>query len=362
VRLRRLWLTNFRNYASAEIDLAEHLTVVVGPNGQGKSNLVEAIGYLATLGSFRGAAVDALIRHGYDCAVVRAEGERDGRSLLIEAEINRTGRNRVLVNRQRLPRARDLLDALQVVVFAPDDLSLVKGGPAERRAYLDDLLVALQPRHDVLRTELDRVLRQRNALLKQAGGHLVDDIAITLDVWDAKLASIGEDLVAARLATLERLEPVLASVYEQLGGSTSAVGKITLSYYAPWRDLGLAGALAAARKDDVRRGVTTVGPHRDDIVLTIEGLPSRTHASQGEQRCLALALRLAAHHLITAAIGSPPVLLLDDVFSELDSARSAALLAQLPAAQTILTTASAPPAGTKPELVIEVCAGVATPR
>lgn len=361
MRLRRLWLTNFRNYASAEIDLAEHLTVIVGPNGQGKSNLVEAIGYLATLRSFRGTAVDALIRDGSERAVVRAEGERDVRSLLIEAEINRTGRNRVLINRQRLTRARDLLDAFQVVVFAPDDLRLVKGGPAERREYLDDLLVALHPRHDALRTELDRVLRQRNALLKQAGGHLVDDIAVTLDVWDAKLASTGEELVAARLATLERLEPVLAGVYERLAESSSA-GKITLSYHAPWRDLGLAAALAAARRDDVRRGVTTVGPHRDDIVLAIEGLPSRTHASQGEQRCLALAMRLAAHHLITAAIGSPPVLLLDDVFSELDSARSAALLAQLPEAQTILTSASAPPAGSKPELVIEVRAGVATPK
>src|SRR5207237_5582271 len=167
------------------------LTVVQGANGEGKTNLLEAVGYLATLSSFRGAPAEALVRVGAESAVVRAEGEREGRSLLIEASLPRVGRDRVLVNRQPLRRARDLVGYLRVSVFSPDDLALVKGGPAERRRYLDDTLVALHPKNDVLQGDLDRVLRQRNTLLKQAGGRLTDEVAATLDVWDAKLASLG---------------------------------------------------------------------------------------------------------------------------------------------------------------------------
>ncbi len=362
MRLRRLWLTDFRNYRAAEVTLADHLTVFVGANGQGKSNLLEAIGYLATLSSFRGAPTDALIRDGAGSAIVRAEAERSGRSLLLETEINRSGRNRVLVNRQRLPRARELLGALQVVVFSPDDLTLVKGGPAERRSFLDDLVVALHPRHDLLRTDLERVLRQRNALLKQAAGRLSDDVAVTLDVWDTKFVEVGEQLVSARVAALERLEPLLSECYERLAGDRAPGGKVTLTYLAPWREEGLAAAVARARRDDVRRAVTTVGPHRDDVVLSIEGLPSRTHASQGEQRSLALALRLASHRLVTNVVGSAPLLLLDDVFSELDAERSDALLAQLPDAQTVLTTAAGLPEGPRPELILDVRAGTVSPR
>ena len=358
MRLDRLWLTDFRSYASAELSPApEGLTVIVGTNGEGKTNLLEAAGYLATLASFRGAPDDALVRDGMAAAVVRAEGTRDGRSLLLEAEISRAGRNRVFVNRQPLRRARDLLGALRVSVFAPDDLALVKGGPAERRRYLDDTLVAAHPRYDGLRGDVERILRQRTTLLKQAGGRLTPDIAATLDVWDAKLAAAGTELAASRQELVRRLDPALVKAYDQVA-STAAL--VTAAYVPSWEG-GLAEALVAARADDVRRGVTTVGPHRDELELRIAGLPARTHASQGEQRCLALALRLAAHDVVTDEAGSAPVLLLDDVFSELDPGRSEALMAHLPAGQALLTTAGTLPPGAAPALIVHVAGGRIVP-
>jgi DNA replication and repair protein RecF len=355
VLVRRLWLVDFRSYLEADVTLADGLTAVLGANGEGKTNLLEALGYLATLASFRGAPTDALVRDGQTQAVVRAEGERDGRSLLLEAELVVGGRNRIQVNRQRLHRARDLLGYLRVSVFSPDDLVLVKGAPGDRRRYLDDTLVALHPRYDALRGDVDRILRQRNALLRQTGGRLDEGAAFTLDVWDAKLAEAGEALASARADLVERLRPALARAYDSVAGAPVALG---VTYSAPWRSDGLAVALAAARRDELRRGVSLVGPHRDDLVLEIGGLPARTHRSQGEQRSLALALRLAAHEVVTEETGTPPVLLLDDVFSELDHERSAALVACLPAGQTVLTSAAGLPPGAKPERVLLVEGGV----
>ncbi|HEV7888923.1 MAG TPA: DNA replication/repair protein RecF, partial [Acidimicrobiales bacterium] len=306
MRVTRLWLTDFRNYTSAELAPSpDGLTVIAGGNGQGKSNLLEAVGWLASLSSFRGAPAEALVRRGADQAVVRAEGERDGRALLLEAEINLTRRDRVLVNRQPLRRARDLLGALRATVFAPDDLVLVKGGPAERRRYLDDLLVAVHPRNDALCSDVERVLRQRTTLLKQAGGRLTAEVAATLDVWDAKLAAAGEELVEARAELVAGLEPELGKAYDQVASTAAEVG---VAYQQSWSGP-LADALAGARADDLRRGVTTVGPHRDDLTLAVGGLPARTHASQGEQRSVALALRLAGHAMVTEVTGSSPVLL-----------------------------------------------------
>jgi DNA replication and repair protein RecF len=358
VELRDLWLTDFRSYAQAEVHVSPGLTAIVGENGQGKTNLLEAVAYLATLQSFRGAPTDALVRAGAPSATVRAEAEREGRSLLIEAELVPGGRSRIQVNRQRLPRARDLLGALRVSVFAPDDLELVKGGPAERRRYLDDTLVAAAPKRDALRTELDRVLRQRNALLRQSGGRLTDEVETTLDVWDAKLVEVGEALARARLALLDELVPALADAYDQVAHVRA---EVTAAYRSSWLDQGLATALADARRDELRRGVSLVGPHRDEVELSIGGLAARTHASQGEQRSLALALRLAGHRVVTAAAGSPPVLLLDDVFSELDPGRSDALLASLPAGQTLLSSASGLPPGARPDALLVVEAGTVRP-
>jgi len=362
VRVTHLWLTDFRNYSSAELVPAAGLTAIVGANGEGKTNLLEAVGYLATLSSFRGAPGDALVRAGCAMAVVRAELEAEGRTSLVEAELHAVGRDRVLVNRQPLRRTRDLLGTMRVTVFSPDDLALVKGGPAERRRVIDDTLVACAPRHDATRSDLDRILRQRTTLLKQAassvhGGsrRLPPDIEATLDVWDAKLAEVGEVLGAARQKLIDRLEPVVAKAYDDVA---STAAQVTVSYEAPWRADGLAAALAAARHDDVRRAVTTVGPHRDELRLTINGLPARTHASQGEQRSLALALRLATHEVVTEVTGTTPVLLLDDVFSELDPDRSHALLEHLPPGQALLTTAGPLPSGVDPELVVRVRGGM----
>ena len=362
VSVGQLWLTDFRSYRLAEVTFAEGLTVVLGPNGHGKTNLLEALGYLATLASFRGATTDALIRHGAGSAVVRAEGKREGRALLLEAELSAGGRNRVQVNRQRLHRARDLLGALRITVFSPDDLELVKGGPAERRRFLDDTLVALHPRYDQLRSNVERVLRQRGALLKQcAGGHRFDDSAShTLDVWDAKLVQDGEALGRARRDLVARLEPVVATTYSSLAAGPAADEGVTTTYVAQWLQQGLAEALVAARQEELRRGVNLVGPHRDDVALTIGHLPARTHASQGEQRSLALSLRLAAHAVVTEVVGAAPVLLLDDVFSELDPERGDALMAHLPPGQTIVTSAAGLPPGATPDRVLRVTDSVVT--
>ena len=362
MRLHRVWLRDFRNHEATELDLAPGLTAVLGDNGEGKTNLLEAIAWLARLASFRGAPTEALVRRGTPHAVVRAEGEREGRSILLEAQIVPSGRTKVLVNRQPLNRARDLLGVLRVTVFSPDDLELVKGGPSERRRWLDEALVSLHPRNDALQSEVDRILKQRNALLKSVQGkapdRLAEDVAFTLDVWDDKLADAGGRLAAARQDLLERAIPVLQRAYDAVAGRPAEVGA---TYEAAWAADGLAEALRAARSDDLRRGVSTVGPHRDEVVLSIGGLPSRTHASQGEQRSLALAMRLATHEVITELTGSAPVLLLDDVFSELDPDRSDALLAHLPAGQTILTSASGLPPKATPDLVLRVERGHVVP-
>jgi DNA replication and repair protein RecF len=357
VHVRTLWLTDFRSYTSIEVNLSPGLTVLVGANGEGKTNLLEALAWLATLSSFRGVPTEALVRRGASFAVVRALAERDGRELLLEAQLQPTGRNRILVNRQSLRRARDLLGSLRVSVFTPDDLDIVKDGPGERRRFLDEALVALHPRNDALRAEMDKVLRQRNALLRQTGGRLDEAAAFTLDVWDAKLTQSGEALAAARARLVERLTPLLSSTYDTLAREPA---QVAVTYDAAWRDRGLAATLAAARADDLRRGVSTVGPHRDELVLSLAGNPARTHASQGEQRTMALSLRLAVHHVVTAETGSPPVLLLDDVFSELDPERSRALVASLPPGQTVLTTAGGLPPDTHPDLVLRLQDGSVT--
>lgn len=264
------------------------------------------------------------------------------------------------VNRQRLARSRDLLGALRVSVFAPDDLALVKGGPAERRRFLDDALVAVHPRHDATRTALDRVLRQRNALLRQCGDRLDESAAFTLDVWDAKLASAGEAMVEAREALVQTLAPALAISYAAVAASSKVA--VALAYRRSWTDDSLAEALIRSRREDLRRGTTMIGPHRDELALDLDAMPARTHASQGEQRSLALALRLAVHGVVTEATGTPPVLLLDDVFSELDPDRSDALLAHLPPGQTVLTSASGLPPSAKPERVLEIAGATVRER
>ncbi len=358
--IKQLELLDFRNYEHAVFKLDTGVTAVLGRNGQGKTNVVEALGYLATLGSFRGVANDALIRTGAETAIIRADAVgADRREYLIEAELNRSGRNRIQVNRQRTNRSRDLLGVIRVTVFAPDDLVLIKGGPGERRRFCDDALVATSVRFDAVRLELDRILKQRNRLLKQVGGRssrsgLDADAATTLDVWDAKFADVGEQLGAGRADLVAQLQPLVATAYAELADQEVPIDMV---YDPPWRRDGLATAVAAARSDDLQRVVTTVGPHRDDVELSIGGLPARSHASQGEQRTLALALRLATHRLVAEIVGTPPILILDDVLSELDPGRATALLTHVPEGQVIITSASPLPAAARPDHVIKIDRG-----
>ncbi len=357
----RLELVDFRNYESGVFELTEGTTAVLGDNGQGKTNLAESLAYLATLTSFRGAPGDALVRVGADQAVIRATvSHDDGRESLVEAELAIAGRNRVQVNKQKLQRVRDLLGTVRVTVFSPDDLVVVKGGPGDRRRFLDDTLVALATKYDAIRLEIDRIVKQRNTLLKQAqkaghrGDDLPEDMAVTLDVWDQRFTAVADQFGYARATLVGRLTPMVQEAYEQLAGAPTPV---ELTYEPHWRRIGLHAALAAARSDDVRRGVSTVGPHRDELVISIDGLPSRTHASQGEQRTLALSLRLAAHRLITERTGSAPVLVLDDVLSELDEGRATALLEHLPSGQVIITSASELPAAARADRTLRISAG-----
>jgi DNA replication and repair protein RecF len=368
MHLEQLSLTDFRSYTEAEFNPAPSgITVVTGANGAGKTNLIEAVAYLSTLRSLRGSPPAAMIRAEAPAgmAVLRSRVRQAARLLTVDAELHAAGRDRVRVNGQPLRRTRDLLGALQVTVFSPDDLALVKGPPAGRRSYLDDLMVALQPRRDEMLSELERVLKQRNALLKSAfssrggpgggwrpGRPLPDDVRITLDVWDSKLTAVGENLVATRRQLVEQLQPLVDQAYAALAAGSASPPRLSvaLTYEVSWPGP-LAEALAQARDDDLRRGVTTVGPHRDDLALDIGGLPARTHASQGEQRTLALALRLAGHRLLSSALDTSPVLLLDDVFSELDGARAESLMGNLPSlsdTQAILTTAGSLPPGASP--------------
>lgn len=354
MRLDRLWLTDFRSYANADVTFPAGLTAIVGDNGAGKTNLLEAIAFLSTTRSFRGVPNEALVRAGAERAVVRAEIDAEGRALLVEAEVAPRGGSRVQVNRQRVDRASDLLAAWRVTVFAPDDMALIKGGPAGRRRFLDESVVAEAPRFDAVRRELDRVLRQRTALLRQARGRLTEEVATTLDVWDAKLAEAGEQVASARVSLLERLGPEVDRAHRDLVGDHGKM--VTLDYERSWPGP-LGEALAAGRDEDVRRRMTLRGPHRDELLVHLDELPARTHGSQGEQRSLALALRLAVHRLVARVLEQPPVLLLDDVFSELDDDRSHALLAHLPEGQGLVTTAGHLPAEARPEQVLRVVDG-----
>jgi DNA replication and repair protein RecF len=358
VIIEHLELVDFRNYVTGSFELHSGTTVVIGDNGQGKTNLAEALAFLATLTSFRSAPTDALIRAGADTAIIRATiRQDDGRETLIEVELASVGRNRVQVNRQKLARVRDLLGAVRVTVFSPDDLILVKGSPGDRRRFMDDTLVALATKYDTVRLEIDRIVRQRNTLLKQAAGRLTAEIEVTLDVWDAKFAEVADQFGYARATLVARLTPMVQEAYEQLAGTPTP---LDLHYEPEWRSGGLGAALAMARPLDVRRGVSTVGPHRDELQMTINGLPSRTHASQGEQRTLALALRLAGHRLVAERTGEAPVLVLDDVLSELDDHRATALLGHLPAGQVVITTASELPSAARADHVLRVIAGHVT--
>jgi DNA replication and repair protein RecF len=350
MHVRHLSLTDFRSYHQADLPLEPGITALVGPNGQGKTNIVEALGYLASLGSHRVATDAPLVRAGAERAVVRAVVARDGRETTVEVEITPGKANRARVGGSPLARAREVLGTVRTVLFAPEDLAVVKGDPSERRRYLDDLLVARAPRYAAVRADYDRVLKQRNALLKTAGAarRAGGSALRTLDVWDSHLATAGAALLAGRLELVEALQPLVDKSYAAVSSGGGPAG-LTYSSALPPDSLAsgdravLAAALAAAvattRDVELDRGVTVVGPHRDELVLSLGDLPVKGYASHGESWSFALALRLASYDLLRAD-GGEPVLVLDDVFAELDDSRRKQLADLVAPAEQVLVTAA----------------------
>lgn len=354
MHVSHLSLADFRSYARAEVPLDPGVTAFVGPNGQGKTNLVEAIGYLATLGSHRVSADAPLVRMGAERAVIRAAVTQGERQQLVELELNPGRANRARINRSSQVRPRDVLGIVRTVLFAPEDLALVKGDPGGRRRFLDELVTARSPRMAAVRSDYERVLKQRNTLLKSAamarrhGGRSMD--LSTLDVWDQHLARTGAELLAHRLDLLATLLPLADKAYEQLAPGGGPLGVAYKSSAGEEVDSGrartrealyevLLGALAEVRKGEIERGVTLVGPHRDDVVLRLGELPAKGYASHGESWSYALALRLASYELLRSE-GSEPVLILDDVFAELDARRRERLAELVAPGEQVLVTAA----------------------
>ena len=344
MHLRRLAVTDFRSWERAELDLEPGVSVLVGPNGVGKTNLVEAAGYLATLGSHRVAGDAPLVRRGTERAVVRATVVHQGRELTVELEITPGRANRARVNRAPVARPRDVLGILRTVLFAPEDLALVRGDPGERRRFLDDLLVARRPRFAAVRADYDRVLKQRSALLKTARSGSGD--LRTLDVWDGHLARHGAVLLAARRELVAGLAAPAVEAFAEVAPSSPPIALVyRSSLEGELPDLPdeleplLLDALAAVRRQEVERGVCLVGPHRDDLELRLGDGPAKGYASHGESWALALALRLASYRLLCAD-GVEPVLILDDVFAELDDRRRRALAGVAARAEQVLVTAA----------------------
>lgn len=394
MHVSHLTLHDFRSYPTAEVPLEPGVTAFVGRNGQGKTNLVEAIDYLSRLSSHRVASDAPLVRAGAERAVVRAAVVRDGRTAVLEVEINPGRSNRAKVNRSPLPRARELVGLVRTVVFAPDDLTLVKGDPSDRRRFLDDLLVLRAPRLAGVRSDYDRILRQRNSLLKTAGAARrgstsAEGALATLSVWDSHLARTGAELLSERLRLVEALRPYVVAAYAavaQGAGRDAADVEYRPSLGLPDRawELGvddlaerLLVEVEARRKDELDRGLSLVGPHRDELLLTLGPgevpapvepeddreaddqlaadpddpdappapvavrLPVKGYASHGESWSFALALRLASYDLLRCE-GDDPILVLDDVFAELDSQRREQLAALVAGAEQVLVTAAVP--------------------
>jgi DNA replication and repair protein RecF len=369
VHLTRLSLTDFRSYREADVTLGPGVTTFQGSNGQGKTNLVEAVGYLATFGSHRVATDGPLIRQGAERAILRGLIAAAGRDSLLEIEINPGRANRVRLNRAPVPRPREVLGVLRCVLFAPEDIAVVKGDPDQRRRYLDDLLVAMRPRYAGVRADYERVLRQRTALLKSARARGAVPPG-ALEVWDDHLVAAGVQLTAGRLRLVRELRPFVTDCYSAVSGTERDTGlwyRMSAAASAGSRATAGGGAglgadpepdpdklaftlreaLAARRRAELERAVCLVGPHRDELELRIGGLPARGYASHGESWSLALALRLAAYQLLRSG-GEDPVLLLDDVFAELDSGRRNRLAELVSDAEQVLVTAAVPedvPAG-----------------
>ena len=364
--VRHLQVTDFRSWPHADLAFEPGPSVLVGANGQGKTNLVEALGYVATLGSHRVAADAPLVRHGQQRAIVRTAVVNAGRELLVELEITPGKANRARINRGAAAKPRDVLGILRTVLFAPEDLAIVRGDPGERRRFLDDLLVSRAPRYAGIRTDYDRVLKQRSALLKSAGAARKSGSSAdlrTLEVWDGHLARYGAQLLAGRLDLVADIAPHVTSAYASVaanGEDTAPAHRVAEVRYrsglgdslpegygqpqGPRADTDaleqtLLKELERVRPQELERGSSLVGPHRDDLELVLGDAPAKGYASHGESWSFALALRLASYHLLSED-GAEPVLILDDVFAELDRRRRARLAELVAGAEQVLVTAA----------------------
>ena len=387
-----LSLTGFRSYAQLDLELKPGVTVFVGPNGTGKTNIVEAIGYLASLSSHRVSSDGPLVAFDADQALVRARLARGTQRTSVELELNPGRTNRARLNRANPVRAREILGLCRTVLFAPEDLTLVKGDPSSRRRFIDDLIVSLVPHHAATRSDYERVLKQRNALLKsgRAAGRFTSAHEATLEVWDQHMAVAGAKLLAARLQALQRLQPHLQSAYRDLtdGSKTArAVYRSTLQGSVnddgavvgnpdPEELYGLTeaelterflAAFVANRRREIERGVSLVGPHRDDLELILGQAPAKGYASHGETWSFALALRLGTYYLLLSDDDSPgagPILILDDVFAELDTARRTRLAGIVADAEQVLVTAAVAddiPEALAGEVITVVPGGISVP-
>ncbi len=359
MRVTHLSLTDFRNYAQAEVPLHPGPNLIVGRNGQGKTNLVEALGYLSTLGSHRVSTLSAMIRAGEESAIIRARLEYNGRDILAEVQINRTGLNRAQVNRSVI-RTRDLPRYFSCVVFAPEDLALVRGDPGGRRRFLDQLLVLRTPRLAGVLADYDRVLKQRNSLLKSARSSGIRDSQLsTLDIWDERLVAFGSEIIEERAELVRQLGEPLRAAYRAVVGADHGpllIGSLSIlgadaesdepatAEAAPRRgstaDI-FRAALAGLRRKEIERGVTLAGPHRDDLVFMLNDLPAKGYASHGESWSFALSLKLASAELLRRDSASgDPVVILDDVFAELDQSRRTRLAAAVTGFEQVLITSA----------------------
>ncbi|WP_138316036.1 DNA replication/repair protein RecF [Rhodoluna limnophila] len=362
--IKHLSLAQFRNYKSAELSLSQGVNLLVGPNGQGKTNLVEAIRYLSTLSSHRVAGYLPLIQQNQSQAVIRAMASFDERDVLIELELNRDSANKARINKSPAPKLRDILGFVNSVTFAPEDLDIVKRDPSNRRAFIDELVIQVWPRFAGVYSDYERVLKQRNTLLKTARQTGTKGSALsTLDAWDASLVSYGSEIIAARLDLIERLRPHLFEAYQSIAIAnneprilvkSSLLGAAIVQFDEDSEDLEYINTsdraeitelyskkLSFVRPKELERGITLVGPHRDDLVLMLGDLPAKGYASHGESWSYALALRLASIALLRAETRSgDPILILDDVFAELDSGRRERLAGMVANNEQVLITAA----------------------
>ena len=360
--VRHLNLTDFRNYTTVDVELIAGPNVFVGSNGQGKTNLVEALGYLSTLGSHRVSTDHAMIRQGQDAAIVRARLENGERNVLAEVQINRSGANRAQVNRSAI-KTRDLPRYFSSVLFAPEDLALVRGEPSGRRRFLDELLILRNPRMSGVIADYERVLKQRNTLLKSARASGVKSNQLsTLEIWDERLVAFGSEIIEARGALISEMLPEVKSAYSGIAGaehdarlsSFLSIRSSTAGEEHDQDEAAIVGAITAEeasvdfknslerlRRAELERGLTLSGPHRDDLVLTLNGLPARGYASHGESWSFALALKLASAEVLRRdSTSGDPVLILDDVFAELDQSRRARLASAVHGFEQVLITAA----------------------